>query len=278
MAAFKLGDAFVTPSCEPVKAELVTSTLLAADSPEFAEYGVSKVSAIEGVNPMAGAAVVNTSCGPEWSWAAVLDERMSAGDRGRVIGRARCEVLSSPQPTDRCEEGGAVAWEEFSNSGEVVQRRYLPFADYVASVNNAVVADPTGVFGWRSTPLDVATRSVVIEPEVGSLSVILEASCRVLFHPDAETFGADKVSYRGFVQYEYAVNDPKEWAATTMPFTVDLERVGQTWWLTGINIELNIQHGIADAGRALYAYLGWGDYKPMLQADGTPYPEDEDDV
>lgn len=32
-----------------------------------------------------------------------------------------------------------------------------------------------------------------------------------------------------------------------------------------------------DASRALYAHLGWGDYEPMLQADGTPYPEDEDD-
>jgi hypothetical protein len=31
------------------------------------------------------------------------------------------------------------------------------------------------------------------------------------------------------------------------------------------------------AHRALYAYLGWGEFKPMLRPDGTPYPEDEDD-
>jgi hypothetical protein len=23
--------------------------------------------------------------------------------------------------------------------------------------------------------------------------------------------------------------------------------------------------------------IGWGEYKPMLRDDGTPYPEDEDD-
>jgi hypothetical protein len=33
-----------------------------------------------------------------------------------------------------------------------------------------------------------------------------------------------------------------------------------------------------DAHRALYAHLGWGDFKPMLRPDGTPYPEDEDDT
>ena len=250
VAAFTIGDAFLEPSCDTVRAELVTSTLLAADSPEFAVYGVSKVSAIEGVNPMAGAAVVNTSCGPGWSWASVLDERLSAGDRARVIGSARCEVLTTPQPTDRCEEGGAVAWEEFGDPRGDVQLRFVPFADYVARVNDAVVADPTGSFGWRSTPLDVATRSVVSEPRVGALCGILEASCRVLFHPVAETFGADKVSYRGLVQHEYAVNDPKEWAVTTMPFTAYLERVGQTWWLTGIDVELSIEHGVGAAGRA----------------------------
>jgi hypothetical protein len=32
-----------------------------------------------------------------------------------------------------------------------------------------------------------------------------------------------------------------------------------------------------DAHRALYEHLGWGEFKPMLRADGTPYPEDEDD-
>jgi hypothetical protein len=32
-----------------------------------------------------------------------------------------------------------------------------------------------------------------------------------------------------------------------------------------------------DAYRTLYAHLGWGEFQPMLQADGTPYPEDEDD-
>lgn len=32
-----------------------------------------------------------------------------------------------------------------------------------------------------------------------------------------------------------------------------------------------------DASRALDAHLGWGEQTPMPQADGTPYPEDEDD-
>lgn len=30
------------------------------------------------------------------------------------------------------------------------------------------------------------------------------------------------------------------------------------------------------AMRLLYEHLGWGEYKPMLQDDGTPHPEDED--
>jgi|SRR5665213_58704 len=32
-----------------------------------------------------------------------------------------------------------------------------------------------------------------------------------------------------------------------------------------------------EAMRALNRYLGFEPYKPMLQDDGTPYPEDEDD-
>jgi hypothetical protein len=32
-----------------------------------------------------------------------------------------------------------------------------------------------------------------------------------------------------------------------------------------------------DAMRAMNERLGWGPYKPMLQDDGTPFPEDEDD-
>jgi hypothetical protein len=32
-----------------------------------------------------------------------------------------------------------------------------------------------------------------------------------------------------------------------------------------------------EASQALYDYRGWGEYKPMLRDDGTPYPEDEDD-
>ena len=35
--------------------------------------------------------------------------------------------------------------------------------------------------------------------------------------------------------------------------------------------------GSNDAMRAMYRYLDWGEYKPMLREDGTPYPEDEDD-
>jgi hypothetical protein len=31
------------------------------------------------------------------------------------------------------------------------------------------------------------------------------------------------------------------------------------------------------AMRAMYSYRRWGDYKPLLRDDGTPYPEDEDD-
>ena len=32
-----------------------------------------------------------------------------------------------------------------------------------------------------------------------------------------------------------------------------------------------------EAMQAQYDYLGYGTYTPMLQDDGTPYPEDEDD-
>ena len=31
------------------------------------------------------------------------------------------------------------------------------------------------------------------------------------------------------------------------------------------------------AMRAMHDHMGWGEYTPSLQADGTPYPEDEDD-
>jgi hypothetical protein len=30
------------------------------------------------------------------------------------------------------------------------------------------------------------------------------------------------------------------------------------------------------AAQAMYDYRGWGEYKPMLRSDGTPYPEDDD--
>jgi hypothetical protein len=30
-----------------------------------------------------------------------------------------------------------------------------------------------------------------------------------------------------------------------------------------------------DAMRKYYAAMGWGEYKPMLRDDGTPYPEDQ---
>lgn len=36
--------------------------------------------------------------------------------------------------------------------------------------------------------------------------------------------------------------------------------------------------GINPAMRQLYAHLGWGEYRPMVRADGTPYPQDEDDA
>ncbi|PPD31007.1 MAG: hypothetical protein CTY20_01165 [Hyphomicrobium sp.] len=36
--------------------------------------------------------------------------------------------------------------------------------------------------------------------------------------------------------------------------------------------------GINPAMRQLYAHLGWGEYHPMVRADGTPYPQDEDDA
>lgn len=35
--------------------------------------------------------------------------------------------------------------------------------------------------------------------------------------------------------------------------------------------------GTNPAMRQLYEHLGWGDYQPMLRADGTPYPQDEVD-
>lgn len=35
--------------------------------------------------------------------------------------------------------------------------------------------------------------------------------------------------------------------------------------------------GTNDAMRTLRVHMGWEEYKPMLQADGTPYPEDEAD-
>jgi hypothetical protein len=36
-------------------------------------------------------------------------------------------------------------------------------------------------------------------------------------------------------------------------------------------------HGLNPAHRLLYEHLGWGEYRPMLREDGTPYPQDEDD-
>jgi hypothetical protein len=38
-----------------------------------------------------------------------------------------------------------------------------------------------------------------------------------------------------------------------------------------------VAKGSNPAHRALYEYLGWGEYQPMLRDDGVPYPEDEDD-
>jgi len=38
-----------------------------------------------------------------------------------------------------------------------------------------------------------------------------------------------------------------------------------------------VAKGYNDAMRAWHEHLEWGEYKPMLQEDGTPYPEDEDD-
>ena len=35
--------------------------------------------------------------------------------------------------------------------------------------------------------------------------------------------------------------------------------------------------GLNPAMRALYDHLGYGEFKPLLRPDGTPYPEDEDD-
>jgi hypothetical protein len=35
--------------------------------------------------------------------------------------------------------------------------------------------------------------------------------------------------------------------------------------------------GHNDAMRTLHVYMGWEEYKPMLQPDGTPYPEGEAD-
>jgi hypothetical protein len=35
--------------------------------------------------------------------------------------------------------------------------------------------------------------------------------------------------------------------------------------------------GSNDAMRQMYRHLGWGEYRPMLRSDGTPYPDDEDD-
>jgi hypothetical protein len=35
--------------------------------------------------------------------------------------------------------------------------------------------------------------------------------------------------------------------------------------------------GHNDAQRAMHAFRGWGEYKPILREDGTPFPEDEDD-
>ncbi len=38
-----------------------------------------------------------------------------------------------------------------------------------------------------------------------------------------------------------------------------------------------IAKGHNPAERALHEYRGWGEYKPMLNEDGEPFPEDEDD-
>ncbi|MGQ0521771.1 MAG: hypothetical protein ACT4PX_11560 [Actinomycetota bacterium] len=38
-----------------------------------------------------------------------------------------------------------------------------------------------------------------------------------------------------------------------------------------------VARGTNEAMRAMYRYRGWGEFKPMLRDDGTPYPADEDD-
>jgi hypothetical protein len=35
--------------------------------------------------------------------------------------------------------------------------------------------------------------------------------------------------------------------------------------------------GHNDALRKMYVFRGWGEYRPMLREDGSPFPEDEDD-
>jgi hypothetical protein len=35
--------------------------------------------------------------------------------------------------------------------------------------------------------------------------------------------------------------------------------------------------GYNDALREMYVFRGWGEYKPVLREDGSPFPGDEDD-
>ena len=48
-------------------------------------------------------------------------------------------------------------------------------------------------------------------------------------------------------------------------------------WLIRDSVLLHTFDAVStnDAGRQYYGFLGFGEYKPMLDKDGNPYPEDE---
>ena len=46
---------------------------------------------------------------------------------------------------------------------------------------------------------------------------------------------------------------------------------------TGKGSRGNVAKGLNSANQLLYDHLDFGVYRPMLQDDGTPYPQDEDD-
>lgn len=67
-------------------------------------------------------------------------------------------------------------------------------------------------------------------------------------------------------------------AASDSFFREDNDKARQLALAQGLTLVWSTSaDGINDAMRTLHIHMGWEEYKPMLRADGTPYPEDESD-